>query len=171
MKLLFALCLLFSFSMVNFTARAQSPSPQPAVTAAPVAPPEVQPVDFLGQVFDFVKKFGGLTGVAKVTGLVLLLIASMKVTVLNQWIWQKLGEAQALVAPGLGVLAGLLGLFNAGQPVTWPSVFTYLVAGGGAIFVHEILDALKALPGLGAVYVSIIDLISKSLGGAQPTKV
>lgn len=125
------------------------------------------PADFLSQVLQAIQGFGGLSTVAKISTIILLIVASMKVTILNQYIWSKLGEAKAWVAPLLGLIAGVLGIGAGGQPITLASVFAYVAAGGGAVILHELLDSLKAIPGIGPIYVAIIDFISESvvLGG------
>ncbi len=123
--------------------------------------------DFLNQVFAAIAGFGGMPMVLKISSIVLLVIASMKVTPINQLIWSKLGGAQAFLAPILGLVAGLLGV--AGHvPLTWASAFAYLSAGAGAIILHELLDACKAIPGLGSLYVSAINLIESFLNPQNP---
>ncbi len=124
----------------------------------------VAPADFFAQVVQFVHDFGGLTSLLKISGLVTLIIASVKVTALNELFWAKLGAAQAWVAPVLGLFGGILGLSQSG-PITGASVFAWVSAGAGAIILHELLDSIKALPGLGAIYVTIINMIEGALGG------
>lgn len=126
------------------------------------------PADFLSQVIEAVKAFGGLSQMAKISSIVLVLVASMKVSFLNELLWSKLGKLQVYVAPVLGLVAGILSLMGTGQPLTLAAAFAYLSAGAGAVFLHEILDSLKGLPGLGSIYVTIINLISGALGGPKP---
>lgn len=138
--------------------------------AQEVLPPAVvvvPPQDFLSQVLQVIKNFGGLTTVLKISSVILLIIASMKVSIINQLLWSKLGKAQVWVAPLLGLIAGLLDLNNAGT-VTLASVVAYVGSGAGAILLHELLDSLKAIPGLGSTYVSIIDFLKGLLKGPQP---
>ncbi len=123
---------------------------------------------FLAQVVAVFQQFGGMSGALKIAAVVTLVIASMKVSFLNSLIWSKLGSAQAFLAPVLGLVVGILGL--AGHaPLSIAAVFAYLSAGAGAIILHELLDAIKGLPGLGAAYVSFINLIESFLGGPAPT--
>ena len=126
---------------------------------------DVAPVDFFTQVLTAIKTFGGLSWVLKISSIVTLLIASMKVSFLNQYLWTKLGAAQAWVAPILGLIAGILSLMSGGQPLSIAALLAYLSAGSGAIILHELLDSLKALPGLGAIYVAAINVIENVLGG------
>lgn len=125
----------------------------------------VSPVDFLDQVVQAAKVFGGLPEVLKIASIVTILIASMKVSFLNDLVWSKLGAAKSWVAPLLGLVAGLLGLGAGGQPITLASAFAYMAAGAGAVILHELLDSIKAIPGLGPQYVAFIELVEKVLGG------
>lgn len=146
------LMVLFTFLM-PFLALAES---QPV--------PDLPPGEFFAQVIEVIKQFGGLPTVLKIAAVITLLISSMKVSFLRELFWEKLGQAKAWVAPLLGLIAGILGLAHDG-PLTWPVAFAYLSAGAGAIILHELLDSIKALPGLGEIYVKVIDLVQKALGG------
>lgn len=115
----------------------------------------VSPQDFFAQVLQAISVMGGLPAMAKISSIIVLVIASMKVTAINNIFWQKLGGFKTFLAPVLGIIAGVIML----PQVTLPAVVAYMFAGGGAIALHELLDALKAVPGLGSVYVYIIDMI------------
>lgn len=128
----------------------------------------VDPSDFLTQVLSVIQKFGGLSWMMKVSAVTLLLISSMKVSFLKTLIWDKLGEAQAWIAPILGLIAGIMGLGAGGIAVTGASIFAYVMSAGGAVIFHELLDSVKAIPGLGAVYVSMISFVESLLGGGTP---
>lgn len=125
----------------------------------------VAPQDFLAQVIQVVQQFGGLPMMLKIASVIMLIIASMKVSYINSMVWAKLGAAQVYVAPVLGLIAGILGLGSGGVPVSAALVFAYVSAGAGAVFLHEILDSVKAIPGIGPIYVTLIDLIEGALGG------
>jgi hypothetical protein len=129
-------------------------------------PQTISLADFLSQVTDTITALGGMSTMMKISAIIVLVIASMKVSGLSS-LWAKLGEAQVWVAPILGLIAGVLGLGAGGVPVTWKLIAAYVLAGGGAVFLHEILDSVKAIPGLGPVYVKAIELAEKALGGAQ----
>jgi len=130
-----------------------------------VPPATVSPGDFLTQVLAAIQSFGGLSTMLKISAVIMLIVASMKVSYLNTLIWSKLGAAQVYFAPVLGLIAGCLGLGTPGVAVTGATIFAYVSAGGGAVFLHEILDSVKAIPGIGAVYVTVINLIESALGG------
>lgn len=131
---------------------------------------DIDPGSFASQVIDAIKNLGGLSWGLKISSICLLIIASMKVSVLRTFFWDKLGAAKAFVAPLLGLVSGLLASVFSGGPFTWANMFAYLITGAGALILHELLDALKGLPGIGSVYVAIIDFLSKMLG-APPAKV
>lgn len=123
--------------------------------------------DFLNQVLSVIQGFGGLSFMLKASAIITLTIASMKVTALNQLIWSKLGSFQAWLAPILGLVAGILSIGSSG-PLTLAKIFAYMSAGAGAVVLHELLDTIKAVPGLGAIYVSIINVIEGSVIGSAP---
>lgn len=156
---------------VDAGAPAASPAPpQPAPTVEESAPPQEMPVsDFLSQVLQVIKEFGGLPTVLKIAAIITLLISSMKVSVLNELVWSKLGDFKPWAAPILGLIAGILDLAKAGT-VSWASVFAYVSAGAGALILHDLLDSVKAIPKLGAVYVKLIELVQKALGPAATKK-
>jgi hypothetical protein len=122
---------------------------------------------FLTDVLKYVQQFGGLPWTLKVAGLVLLVVASMKVSFLKTLVWDKLGAAKAWLAPVLGLVGGVLSLGVTGQPITIASVSAYVFAGAGAVILHELLDTLKSAPGLGAMWVSLINLVQSMLGGKK----
>jgi hypothetical protein len=126
--------------------------------------------DFLTQVLQAVASIGGLSKLAMVSVCLTLLVSSMKVTFLNKLVWSHLGPFQTWVAPILGLIAGILGLGAGGAPFSLALVFAYFTAGAGAVFLHEILDGIKLIPGLGPIWMALIDLIEGALGGpaSQP---
>lgn len=121
--------------------------------------------DFASQVLLTVKALGGVSFMGKASLIITLLISSMKCSALNDLVWRRIGEAQVWVAPALGLAAGILGLGAAGAPVTAASVLAYVAAGGGAVFVHELLDSAKALPAVGPAYRAAIAFVESKLGG------
>lgn len=119
---------------------------------------------FLNQVFELIKGFGGMSWMLKFSAVLTLLIASMKVSFLSG-LWDKLGSFKALAAPMLALLAGTVSMVAAGG-FSLQGLIAYLFAGAGAVALHELLDVIKAIPGLGGLWVTIIDFVSKLLGGA-----
>lgn len=110
---------------------------------------------FLSQVLAAVAQFGGLPWMAKIASICLLLTASMKVPFIRSLLWDKLGKAQALVAPLLGLAAGILSM----QPITLPGVLAYVGAGAGAIILYELLDFLKVPAASNAMVLGILNFL------------
>ncbi len=123
--------------------------------------------DFLSQVLAAIGQLGGLSTLMKLSLLITIVISSMKVSFLDELFWSKLGAFKVWLAPILGLIAGVLSLSMNGQDISWAALFAYMSAGAGAVFLHEILDSVKAIPGLGWVWVKLIDIIEKSLGGGN----
>jgi len=153
----FKIFLFFLFAFLGVAAFAQTPAP---------ANPDL---DFFSQVSQAVSQFGGMSWMLKIASICLLIVASMKVSFLAP-LWEKLGALQTWVAPVLGLIAGVLSL---GTGLSFPSAIAYIFAGAGAVLLHQLLDSVKAIPGLGAIYVSIISFIEAIpvIGsGAPPAK-
>lgn len=153
LKIFLSLCMVMLFTVITF---AQETVPIPVDTVE----------GFFSQVLTFVKQFGGLPWVLKIAGISAILISTMKVSVLRELIWDKLGNAKVWAAPLLGLLFGIASL---GSGLSWASALAYISAGAGAIILHELLDSVKGIPGLGSVWLSIIEVIQKILGGKKAT--
>lgn len=132
-----------------------------------LADDSVPPMDFLTQVLNAIKELGGMSWMAKVSTITLLLVASMKVSFLNDLLWNKLGAFKAWAAPILGLVAGILSVLISGGSLA--TVFAYVTAGAGAIILHELLDTIKATPGIGPIVIGIIEIIEKFLGNGVQT--
>lgn len=184
------------FSLFPLEVYAQSPSPtaSPAAASSPVASPTPVPASsavsqinsavsqlqssplidvgqFTQDVLLTIQSYGGLTGAMKIVCGILLLLALSKVSAdgkipLLSSLWPQSSAVQSWMAPILGLVLGILMLGSQGA-ITLAGVLTYVGTGAGAIALHEILDTVKAIPGLGAVYVSIINVIEGVLGGSS----
>ena len=113
--------------------------------------------EFFGQVLAYIGEFGGLPFVGKVAGIILLLIGTLKVSVFRP-VWDMLGSYKVFVAPVLGLAAGLLSLAG-GEGFNVAQVLAYVVSGAGAILLHELLDGVKALPGLGPLFQTVVTFL------------
>lgn len=120
-------------------------------------PADMPTDEFFNQVLALIKGFGGLSWSMKISGVVLLILATMKVSFLRP-LWDKLGNFKAIAAPVLGLLAGVLSLSLSGQ-LTLPGVAAYVFVGAGALTLHELLDMVKLIPGLGPIWLWVINLI------------
>lgn len=156
MKTTFSLVLCLSMMLLAAIAFAQDPVPAPAETIE----------GFFAQTLTFIKQFGGLPWVLKIAGFAAILLSTLKISVLREFTWDKLGNAKVWAAPVLGLVFGIASL---GTNITLASALAYISAGAGAIILHELLDSVKAIPGLGSVWVSIIDVIKSLLGGVKKT--
>ena len=123
---------------------------------------------FLDDILGAVQGFGGLGWSLKIAVIVLALIGLMKITSLSSF-WDKLGSAQSLLAPALGLVFGVLMLGSNGT-ITLCGVFAYIGSGAGAILLNELLNAVKAIPGLGSTYISIINMIEGFIPAALASK-
>lgn len=127
------------------------------------------PVDqFFNQVIELVKSFGGIPWTMKIAGIIMLIIATMKVTFLRP-LWDKLGWIKGFVAGILGLIAGVL-MLSKENMLSFPGVVAYMFSGMGAVVLHQMLDALKQIPGIGPVYVQIIDFIMNLAKAPQVEK-
>lgn len=150
-----------------------SPSPSASVSGVPLVASlqalagqtTVDTGSFLSAVLQFILHHGGLGTPLTIACICLLVIASVKVSFLDSLLWDKLGYAQAFVAPVLGLVVGFIMLGVNGTTLTLAAVFTFLGSGAGAVGLHELLDAVKGIPGLGTAYVNIITAIENFLGG------
>lgn len=121
--------------------------------------------NFLAQVLETVHALGGLPWAGKIASVVLLIIAAFKVSVLNDLVWSKLGAFKAVAAPVLGLVAGVLMLSVSPGGITVAGLLAYVGAGAGAVLLHELLDMVKAIPGIGPLWVTVIGVIEGALGG------
>jgi ABC-type uncharacterized transport system permease subunit len=130
----------------------------PMLVFAQAAPPDPT-ADFVTLFLKDLNEFGGMSAVAKVSAVVMLLIASMKVNLINENLWNKLGDGwKTLVGPILAAVAGLVTLSMNGQ-LDLPHLMVWVTAGAGAVVLHEGLDRVKLIPGIGPTYVALINLV------------
>ncbi len=155
---LLAVLLFFSPSIALAEALSSGTSSD-QITSVDIGPLALSPDDFLTELATAARSLGGLSTLAKAVVIITLLVSSLKVTVLRKYVWSRLGSAQVLVAPLLALTAGLLGLGSGGAPLTPAVVVAYLTAGGGAILLHELLDAAKRVPAVQAAYLKARDAL------------
>lgn len=117
------------------------------------------PIDqFLNLVLEAVKNFGGIPWTLKIASILTLVLSTMKVSFMRP-LWDKLGWGKMLAAPILALAVGLLSL----QQFSFAGLVAYLFAGVGAIVLHQMLDGVKGIPGVGGVFLSIIEFVQKML--------
>lgn len=160
-----AIVLAASFScLVVFGAPSPTPLPSVLVDLARSTSGPMTGSDFFSRLTQTFLAFGGMSWAMRVSSITLLVVATMKVTKLDDLLWSKLRGLQAFAAPLLSLAGGISVLAAQGQ-LSWQAVWLYLGAGAGAIALHELLDAVKAIPGLGSGYVTVIAAVEKALGG------
>ncbi len=141
------------------------PSPRPSGLAVILVPSQPGPaVALLSATSDLIRSWGGLVWQLKISAIVMLLIASMKVTAVDKMVWDRLGKFQSFAAPVLGIFVGLLSM-AATHSLSLAGALAYLSAGAGALLLHELLDGVKAWPGIGPAYIAAVDAIEGALGG------
>ena len=114
------------------------------------------PVDqWFAQVLGAVSAFGGLSWMAKIATICMLLTASMKVPFIRGLLWDKLGSAKVFVSPLLGLAAGILAM----NPNTLPGGRAYVGAGAGAIILYELLDAIKVPAASNAMVLAVLNFV------------
>jgi hypothetical protein len=125
---------------------------------AQTAATSVSLLDWVNQTIAVVQEFiaRNVSWQVEVMAVITLIISSMKVTVLNQWFWSKLGTLQDWLAPALGLALGMTNVYMGGN---WQDVLAYVAAGAGAPYLHDLLDLIKVLPGIGPLWVDFIDVI------------
>lgn len=99
----------------------------------------------------------------KLAGFVLMMIALWKSSYAKLFVWEKLGNYKILVAPLLGLISAALTIKPLDLHTLWLGISGGFLAAG----LHEVLDAIKVLPGIGPKYVSIINFIEKMLGAKE----
>lgn len=140
-----------------------------AVAAAPVlAPPVlVDPnADALAVAADAFKKIMDSKAagtLALIMAIITILIGVLKNSALRGYFWDKLGWFKVLLAPALGMIYCLLAVKQAGST----EYMAAMLMGFGSTSLHELLDGIKQIPGLGPTYVAVIDIVGGILGNKK----
>ena len=171
MKLVFTLifCMVAFLSLTNVSAAdavdASSVVSAP-VASTPVVSPEVNAdVDFIKLLITDIKNFKSASLMLKISMIIMLIIGFTKVSIVRP-LWDKLGKAKVWAAPLLSLIGAFASTVMTGEKLTASVIFTFLVSGAGAVALYELLDSIRAIPGIGAVYIAIIDFLKSILGGA-----
>ena len=116
---------------------------------------------FLSQVGTFIESCGGMGAWTCAAGAIMLVIASFKCSYFAP-AWEKLGNFKTYVPLLLALVAGLIQL-KAEDKFSAAGVFSWLTVGAGAAILHDLLDGVKSIPGLSAIYKTIITLAQAAL--------
>jgi hypothetical protein len=93
----------------------------------------------------------------------MLIVGTMKIDFIKHILWDKLGAAQTIVAPVLGLIAGLVSV----QPFSLAAAAAYAFAGLGANFLYELLDMAK-VPAASNTLVSTVIALVQSMVKRPP---
>lgn len=152
-------------TMIAFAQEAATAVAAPAAAAvAPVAQAAAEPG--IGEIFQGLVKafadFKALGWQAGLAALIMVLISSMKNTLLRQWIWSKIPEwAKMLVAPLLSLIAFALAM---GKDFSGAAFWAAVTTGVAAVYMHELLDGLKSAPFIGEKWKWLVDAIGTLFG-------
>ena len=159
-----AMLLMMAFAFIPLVLYAQSPTPSPTPVVATDGTSA-----FLSLLVADIQGYGGMPWFVQVSAVILLIIASTKVNLINSMLWNNIpANLQMWVGPALGALAGLFQMLATTNGVfSWTALTAWALAGAGAPIIHELLDAVKLIPGIGTTYVAIINLIEDTLSAQK----
>ena len=120
----------------------------------------------LASVMSLWQSFPTLPLAGKIAGVLAIVIGLVKSSALQPY-WAKLGPWQALVAPVLGVVTAILSI----QPLSWAGIWLGLSGGMLAVALSNVLNSVMAMPGVGPLWVSIIQIIERLLNAPAPAPV
>lgn len=154
--------LLFVMLFMPFLAFAQEAA-APVVEAAQAA--VVPPEENLGFLFDQIMKAIGdwkaIGWQAGLAGLLTALIGTMKNSLLRAWLWDRIPHyAKVLVAPVVAIVVFALGM---GKDFGWGAFFAALTTGVAAVYLHQLISALKEAPFVGEKLKAVLDFLAKIL--------
>lgn len=143
---------IFAFlSMIMFATVAVAQAVEPA------------PSDLLGALLRALADWQSVGWQAGVAALLTILISTVKLS-WAQVYWNKLGYFKVFVAPVLSLVAVAI----AAPALDAKAMYVAITTGAGAVFLHQILDSVKKMPGLKKPISIVIDIVSKLLG--KPSK-
>jgi hypothetical protein len=116
----------------------------------------------IAQFVELFKNWSLLSVQMKVASVLVILVGLVKNSALSP-LFDKLGKFKALVAPLLMLIAAFMYV----QPFTLATAIAAITTGVAAGYFHQVLDMVKAIPGLGPVYVKIIEFIGGYLGAPK----
>lgn len=164
----YAFIALMMFPILGYGADAAAPAASPEAVVAAVNPvvavPDVSNMDLLGMMLKLFSSWQSAGMLAGMSALVMLIIASLKNSMLRAMVWDKLKWGKVFVAPVMSIVLVFMGMMAKGMTIDGKAVLAALFVGGGAVALHEILDGLKQVPGIGGIWVNLIDMAGKLLG-------
>lgn len=111
------------------------------------------------QLVELFKNWEVISSQMKIAMILVMIIGVVKNSAFESY-FKFFGKWKPVVAPTLSLIVAFLFV----QPFTLATALAAITTGVAAGFLSQILDALKTIPGLGSVYVTLIDIIGKLLG-------
>lgn len=133
----------------------------------PVVPPvpDVPVMDIFKEIMKALGDWKALGWQAGLAGLLTALLSTTKSSMLRAWIWDRIPVwAKALVAPVVGILIFALAMKEFSIAV----LIAGLTTGAAAVFLHQLLDGLKAVPWIGDKWKQVIDFLSAMMRKPPP---
>lgn len=112
----------------------------------------------LNSIWDLVLHFKTMAPKEQITGIVLILIAIWKSSLLKPY-WDKFGAWKVLVPAILGIVLGFVYLPVVSAETIWESLRSGLLA----IAVHKLFVGIQTIPGIGEKYLKVVNYIEKLL--------
>lgn len=171
MKKLIPLLMVFLMIPLYVFAQDAAESAKPAVEAAAEvasvaaeAPVAVEDGEDIGGLLQGIVKVIGdwkqLGWQAGLAALLMLLLGTMKNSLLRKWLWDKIPQwGKVFVAPLLSMLIFFLSMDKFG----WPEVAAAITTGGAAVYLHQIVKGLADAPFVGATIKAVLELVAKML--------
>lgn len=116
-------------------------------------------MDLLSQIMAALSGFASESSPMKAAAIITVFISIWKSSLL-QPLWAKIGGAQVLVAPLLGVISALITLPGG---FSWANAMAGLHGGLLAVALHEVLSVLEVVPWIGPKYQTWIAWVDKLL--------
>lgn len=139
----------------------------PVMVPSPLPSPGPSLPELAKMAFDAAGAFKSAGWQVGMCAVITLIIASMKNTVAATYFWDKLKWGKAFIAPLLALIMVEIMAIPAGQVFSLKSLMVAAVTGAGAIALHELMDGIKEIPGIGPLWISAIDFIGKFLGSPK----
>lgn len=99
-----------------------------------------------------------------------LILTLWKSSVL-QPLWAKLpASLQAWMGPLMGIVAAIGSMVANGGSLSWSIIMAGLSTGALGMALHVLLDSIKVLPGIGGIWVTVINYLENFLAAPSEAK-
>jgi hypothetical protein len=114
-------------------------------------------LSWLSAVNDLIRLFSNWQTIGAQAGfaaLLTILISTIKISALRP-LWDKLGPAKIIAPSLLSLIAYLLTL----QSFSFPVILAAITTGVGAVYLHELLNAIRMLPAVNKYVLMVVDVL------------